>query len=445
MSGATGTAIGPYPGPRRLSGFRRWTRWDLAEAALAVAAFAVLCVVILRTAPFMLEPDDYAYQGSIVGMTDGHFLSLSSTQYYALVHQLGKNQWVRLGAGPNIASWVQLPDGRWISQKDPGFPFLAVVFRWAGVIRWDQLFYGAIACAGLFAGARRWLGRFGGAAAVGLYCSSAAAMLWGWMDYMPTFTDASLIAAGAGALLWAVLAAGASARRRTIVGLAGFVCLEAAAFTRYTDAVVLGCAVIAVLADWSLDRARLPRQAPWWWLGSALVFGIGVATFNDLVYGGPLKSAYPPGLIQFSLSAIWPNLKQMPAHLMQVMPLLVPGLLALAWMIGRWAWLAQAGGERAAGIRRDLAVGLALAACWLAVWGLYSAYTWTVSDTITYHVARFYVPALGPIALLGAWLITRAPWREPRPVIAALAVAVAITVMFWFGISAFNEIAAARP
>lgn len=45
-------------------------------------------------------------------------------------------------------------------------------------------------------------------------------MLWGWRDYMPTFTEASLIAAGTGALLWAVLAAGATPRRRTITGLA---------------------------------------------------------------------------------------------------------------------------------------------------------------------------------------------------------------------------------
>jgi hypothetical protein len=41
------------------------TRWDLVEIALAVAAFVVLCVVILRTASFMPEPDDFAYRASI--------------------------------------------------------------------------------------------------------------------------------------------------------------------------------------------------------------------------------------------------------------------------------------------------------------------------------------------------------------------------------------------
>jgi hypothetical protein len=450
MSGAAGTAVRPASGSPRLGGSLRWTRWDLVEAALALAAFAALCVMVLRTAPFMLEPDDYAYQGSIVAMTDGHFLSLSSSQFYALQHQLA-SAGAALGPfgqrGPaGVPQWVQLANGRWISEKDPGFPFLAVVFQRLGIIRWGQLFYGAIGCAGLFAGGRRWLGRFGGAAAVGLYCSSGAAMMWGWRDYMPTFTDASLIAAGTGALLWAVLAAEASERRRTIVGLAGFVCLEAATFTRYTDIVVLGCAVVAVLATWLLRRARLPRRAPWWWLGSVVVFGIGVAAFDGLVYGGPLRSGYRPGEIQFSLSAIRPNLKYMPAHLMQAMPLLVLGLAAIAWITGRWAWLARAGRERAAGARRDLAVGLALAACWLAVWGLYSAYTWTTAPFgATFQVARFYVPALGAIALLGAWLITRVPWRESRPAVAALVLAVVVAAMFWLGIRAFNDMLASRP
>ena len=59
-----------------------------------------------------------------------------------------------------------------------------------------------------------------GAIAVVLFCSSGAAMLFAWRDYMPTFTDASLIAAGTGALIWAVLAVEARPRWRTITGLA---------------------------------------------------------------------------------------------------------------------------------------------------------------------------------------------------------------------------------
>src|SRR6266480_5054411 len=152
---------------------------------------------------------------------------------------------------------------------------------------------------------------------------------------MPTFTDASLIAAGSGALLWAVLATEASPRRRGWVGLAGFLALELATYVRYTNIVILGCAVVAVLAAWRLRAARLPLRTLWWWLASVAVFGAGVAIFDDLVYGSPLTTGYQPGEVTFGLGAIGPNLRLMPAHLLQAMPMLVLGVIALAWILVR--------------------------------------------------------------------------------------------------------------
>jgi hypothetical protein len=342
------------------------------------------------------------------------------------------------GAPPGTAGvtqWVQLPDGRWISEKDPGYPFLAAPFQALGIIRLAPLFYGALGCLGLFIGARRWLGRFGGGAAVGLYCTSGAALLFAWRDYMPTFTDASLIAAGTGALLWAVLAAEASTRRRTWAGLAGFVALEAAAFTRYTDIAVLGCAVVAVAVAWRLRK--IPAGALAWWLGSAVAYGAFVAVFDDLVYGGPLKSGYRPGEIQFSLSSIGPNLRYMPAHLLEAMPMLVLAAVAVVWIIMRWARLRRAGDGPAGDARRDLAVGLALAASWFSIWGLYSAYTWTANGFVTtLQSARFYVPAIGAIALLGAWLLVRVPRRSSLA--AATSVAV-VAALFGLGVWSYGD------
>src|SRR5437762_8488148 len=146
-------------------------RLILVEAALAVAAFAVLCAVVLAVPPQLgVEPDDGAYRHSIVAMAGGDFLTLSSEQLDALAGRLGGRR------VPN--QWVELPNGRYISEKDPGYPFLAAPFEALGIIRWAPLCYGALACLGLFIGARRWLGRFGGPVAVGLYCSSAAALLF---------------------------------------------------------------------------------------------------------------------------------------------------------------------------------------------------------------------------------------------------------------------------
>jgi hypothetical protein len=417
---------------------RTW--WDVAEVCLAVVAFAVLCVLALRAAPYLPEPDDYAYRASIVAMTDGHFFTLAAAQAHALAEQLapqlGGNR-LSPGPGDGPVQWVQLPGGRWISEKDPGYPYLAVAFQALGLIRLAPLLYGALACLGLYVGGRRWLGRFGGAAAVGLYCSSGAAILFAWRDYMPTFTEASLIAAGSGALLWATLAAEASTRRRTWAGLAGFVALEAATFSRYTNIVVLGCAVIAVLVAWRLRAGRLPGSAVAWWLASAGAFGAGVAVFDTLIYGGPLRSGYRPGEITFSLGALGANLRYMPAHLIQAMPMLVLGLGALAGIAATWLRGRRAGGQQAAATRRDLAVALALAACWAAIWVLYATYTWTADPGLsTLQAARFYVPALGAISLLGAWPLVRVPRRQPLVAITTFAV---VAALFGLGSWAFHD------
>jgi hypothetical protein len=415
---------------------RRDIRLVWAEAALAVAAFAALCVVVLSVAPQIAEPDDGAYHHSIVGITMGDFLTFSSAQLNALEAKMGDPE---IGQVPN--QWVELADGRYISEKDPGYPFLAAPFEALGIIRWAPLFYGALACLGLFIGARRWLGRFGGLAAVGLYCSSGAALAFAWRDYMPTFTDASLIAAGSGALLWAVLATEARSRRRTWAGLAAFAAIEIATFVRYTDIVILGCAALAVIVAWRLRAVRLPLRTLCWWLASVVVFGAGVAIFDDLVYGGPLTTGYQPGEVTFALGAIGPNLRIMPAHLMRAMPILVLGLIALAWIIVRWLGLRRADGEAGAVARRDLWVGLTLAASWFAIWGLYSAYTWTADPTsVTVQVVRFYVPAIGAIALLGAWLVTRIPGRAWLRGLTSTAV---ITALFGLGVWSFYAMYAA--
>src|SRR5215467_1458065 len=408
------------------------------EIALAVAAFALLCAVVLVTAPQLVEPDDYAYRASIVGITDGHLLTLSAAQVHALAEQLtprqGAGQPVEFRPGllgGAIEQWVRLPSRQWISEKNPGYPFLAAPFQLLGIIRLAPLFYGALACLALFAGARRWLGRFGGPAAVALFCTSGAAMLFAWRDYMPTFTEAALIAAGTGTLLWALLATEAPARRRSWVGLLGFLAIEAATFSRYTNVVVLGCAVLAVLAvRWRQPRS-LPPGALRWWLGSAVVFGAGVAVFNDLIYGGPLRSGYRPGEVSFGLGSVLPNFRYVSAHLIQAMPMLVLGLASLAWIGIRWRLVRNRDdrsepGPEIAEARRDCAVALFLAASWFAVWGLYATYSWTAGPGLsTLQSVRFYVPALGAISLLGAWLVTRLPRRAPMAALTSAAVALA--------------------
>ncbi len=431
---------GPGPGgpPSR--------RPDWTELALCLAAFALLCGFALTRAPRLLEPDDYAYQGSIIALSHGH-ITLSTPQYQAVAKEMehldgrslpfaairvaepvnGRSRPVVVAPqrAAGIPQWHQQKNGNWISEKNPGYPFLAVPFYDLGVIRLAPLFYGLLGCLGLFFGARQWLRRrFAGAAAVALYCSSGAAALFAWRDYMPTFTDASLLAAGTGAIVWAVLAADARPRCRAAVGLLGFVALEAAAFTRYTDVLVLAVAALSVIAATRWDALELPRMALGWWLGSAAVFAAGLAAFNGLVYGSPAATGYAPGEITFSLSAVWPNLQLLPRYLAEDMPMLLVALAGCVWITARHLRAGRL--EDAAAARRDLAVGAALGVSWLSVWGLYFTYTWTASavgqavPALGVQGIRFYVPCLGAMALLGAWVLVRVPRWAMLTAVAAL-------------------------
>jgi hypothetical protein len=101
------------PAAAAAAGAGRPWRW----LAAAAAAFAALCIVALSTAPQLAEPDDHAYQASIIAATQGHWLTLSTAQVHALgaqFAQVGPSR--RLAGGPGGAppapvQWVQLSSG----------------------------------------------------------------------------------------------------------------------------------------------------------------------------------------------------------------------------------------------------------------------------------------------------------------------------------------------
>ena len=260
-----------------------------------------------------------------------------------------------------------------------------------------------------------------------------------------SFTDAALVATGAGALLWTFLAENTLSRRRTVAGLMGFVALEAAVFMRYTDIVML--LVAAVAAALLFRKAHIPARSLPCWYGSVALFAGGVMAFDRHFYGGALKSGYGAGEITFALRAILPNLRHMPFYLVKAMPALVLALGALIWMAIRVVRSLSVKGDAASATngRRDAVIGLVLAIAWFGLWALYSAYTWTAqTGTSTggvsavggggaIHVIRFYLPAVGLVALLGAWLLMQLPKWLP---------ALLLVVVATLGFSSFRSLTA---
>ena len=63
--------------------------------------------------------------------------------------------------------------------------------------------------------------------------------------------------------------------------------------------------------------------------------------------------------------------------------------------------------------------------------------TWTAAPRLsTLQAVRFYVPALGAISLLGAWLLVRVPRKQPFIAITTLAV---VAALFGLGSWAFHD------
>jgi hypothetical protein len=375
--------------------------------AAAVAGFALFTILVLIKSPAMLEPDDFAYRASIAALSHGQIL-LSNAQYHALSTQLASK------GGQGILQWHHMASGKWISEKNPGYPFFAVLFYMIHALRIAPLFYGALACVGLFVGARAWLGRWAGTYAVWLFSLSGAALTFAWRATMASFTDASLIAFGFGALLWVALTPEAASRRRLLVGLVAFLALEGAVFIRYTDAIEL---VVAVVATLTLGRfVALSWRTILTWMSSVVLFVGGVLAFDAWAYGNATSTGYSPGEITFSLSSLWPNLKGMPRQLTSSMPLWLVAAVAVIWILVRLVRSRGRVDSVATVAKRDAAVAAVFALGWLGLWLLYLNYTWTVSMVsnhggpgggVTVHVIRFYIPALGLIALLGTWLVVR--------------------------------------
>ena len=230
--------------------------------------------------------------------------------------------------------------------------------------------------------------------------------------------------------------------RRFALGALAFLALDGAVFIRYTDVVVLVVAVVSVLG---LARvARVTWSMVTGWCGIVVAFGIFDLAMNHLLYGGIFTTGYRSGIVTFNTSAIAPNLERMPSRLVESVPMGILALLGVLWIVTRFFSRGGVGPSSQGSARRDALVALVLGAGWLAMWGLYSAYTWTVGQTLgpgnPIHVVRFYVPVLGLMSLLGAWLLTRLPrWT------AAALIAVIMGLALWSYVTPANDIVVGRP
>jgi len=95
---------------------------------------------------------------------------------------------------------------------------------------------------------------------------------------------------------------------------------------------------------------------------------------------GVFTTGYRSGLVTFHTSAIGPNIERMPSRLIESLPMSVLALVTVVWIVARMRSALRSRSNGAS--RRDVGVVFSLGAAWLALWALYSAYTWTVGQTL---------------------------------------------------------------
>ena len=400
---------------------------------VAIASFVVLCNVVLSQAPKMIEPDPYAYRASISALAGGD-VDLTTKQYAELSLKLSKTT---LGGG--IMQWHQGDDGQWISEKNPGYPYLAVIFQKVGALRIAPLLFGLLGCLGLWFGARRWIGDWGAAFTVSMYCSASASMVFAWRETMPTFTDTSLLACGTGLLLWSTLSTERSERLRMGIGALAFLSFGIATLVRYTNVTVLAVALAFAAISCISKRWGLRKRIFFAWTATVFMCVAGLFWFNAVYYGSFFGTGYRNRYAgsEFTFSSIPTNLREMPLRVLEAMPVFLVALASVGylireeWKTRRQKYIAVENDEvsiSSEGTDQSLDeclgnrvidrwVFLFLIASWVSTWGLYVMFTANAKLSLganlfgvgNYTFSRMFVPALAPVALLAAWLLIRVP------------------------------------
>ncbi|MEZ5207217.1 MAG: hypothetical protein R2690_09650 [Acidimicrobiales bacterium] len=440
--------------------------WRRALPALvAAAAVAVLAVAALSWPYRLREPDPYAYRAATWTIEQGE-LTLDDAGYIAVDSALiaSGDGWTRQLVDPNpqyvaaagpggcpqrrgsftgpifgepppigITQWVRLDDGTCVSEKSPGYPFLLAPFDSLGLVRLAPLLFGLVGFVGIWTGARRWLGPWGACTAVGLTAAGPGVIVMAHRAWMPTFTDALLLAGGVGFVLWAVLAVERRFAHRAWVGALGCALAGLSTTLRLTNAVPAVVLAVWAVVVGSRRRARAGPRLIACWLAGALVPASALVAYNLWVFGAPWASGYEAGGggPQWDVGSIGPNVSAMTGRLTWALPVwwlaLLAALVAGALALGRRSLAppADCGRPEASGAG-DGAVLALLGAWWLSVWGLYAMFGWTVTNVPAGShpmiSSRFYLPAVGAVGLLAAWLLVRLPAWVGVVAIAALLV-----------------------
>ncbi len=402
--------------------------------------FAAACLVIVVPDRFK-EPDDWAYRAAVENFSQGR-LTVDSTLHQQQVTAASHD-------GGQLVQYVQIGPDEWAFEKAPGYVYFLVPFYLIGFPQLANILLAAALALVIYLLLKELVNEKTACLGVLLILFTPAGLAMLQREYIDGFASAATTGIGGGLYIYYCLKSATLKPKASAALLfsTGFF-LAAAIAVRYTDAVVVAVLGLhfVVTRLGMLKRGRRGEV-----VRETLLLGAGALIplslllwYHQTVFGSPFAYGYEYTRLNVkfaydyigdprSWQIILENLKKMPGPILTGFPFLVLTIPAIVISILQKA-KTKIGQNRStptlgwSTLKPNL---FWLLLGWLvAVFGLYLMYEWTANQRVTGQpfiiLARFYLPALLPMALFAALLVGRISVR--------IAFALVITAMILGGI-----------
>jgi hypothetical protein len=404
--------------------------------------FIIAMVLVLAAPVQMPDPDDWAYYYGVQNFSQGKFTINNETQY---------RQTAETAQNSNILlQYLPIAYNKWALEKAPGYVFYLIPFQKMGLPRYGNV----LLALGMVIVTYLLLKRLRDekAAMIGsllmLFTPIGLVMLN--RAYMDSYASLAFLVIGAGLYIYYHL------ERANLGRLKGGTLLFLSFFftgwsvvTRYTNlpiAVILALhlAVTRFIAWRQAKETGLRREI------FPLLLGIGlpvlaIALYDYSVFGSPLTYGYSltPFPVKFAfqyLGKVDANGESIPAQIVRYdlqgfsrniligFPLLVvgaPGFFVVLYQKFAARFKRDRSAEKWSSLNHELPwdILLVLIGWFIFVFGLYLTYEWTAGlqkggGFVIFD--RFMLPGLFPVAIVGALIMARFPYKALIPVMVVI-------------------------
>jgi hypothetical protein len=406
---------------------------------MAILGFVAATALVLIVPNHFKEPDDWAYYYATENFSHGQ-LTIGDTQHQQQVVEAQSK-------GGQLGQYVRIAPGKWALEKTPGYVFLVVPFYLLGVPQMANILLAAALALVTYLLLKHLKDERAACFGVLLILFTSAGLAMFQRDFMDGFASAAMPGIGGAFYILYIL------KKKEITYIAsacllffGGLFLGLGVLVRYTDAVILAVfglhfTVTRFQSVLKGSRSEVFREVILFGLGAAIPVGL-LLLYQYVVFGSPFINGYKytSGNVKFAYDYLgqpraWQiivgNLKNMWRPLFIAFPVLlatVPGTVIALYqsVIPAVPTLRRKFSVKPIWPALDLNITLLLLGWFVAIFGLYMMYEWTVNQSAGRPfivVTRFYLPALLPMTVMAVVFFSKIPGKLVVVLISAAIVA----------------------